>query len=232
MPSDAPWRPDAPRISTLVIDDHAMVGAAIAAALEHEPGFVVAGVAVSVEQAVLVTRRAHVDVIVADLQLAEGEIHEHLHRFQEHAPTAKVLVMTGMPTERSFLAALRAGATGYVAKSQPLGELVRAVQRVADGELVVPHELVPSLLRQGRAPTTAARGSGLTARETEVLQLLALGRSTGDVAGELQVAVNTVRNHLASAMAKLGTGTRLAAVSEALRLGIVSPPVPVAGGRR
>jgi DNA-binding NarL/FixJ family response regulator len=219
------------RVRTLVVDDHEMVAKALASALAEEPGLHVVGTAGSVGEAVDVARRRRPDVILTDLALPEGEVTAHLGRLTSAAPGAQVVVMTGLPTERSFVAALRAGAVGYVAKAQPIEDLVRAVLRVADGELVVPPPFLGALLEHSGFGATRPRPATLTSREIDVVQLLAHGCSTAEVAEQLCVAVNTVRNHLAGAMAKLGASSRLGAVAEALRLGLISPPVPAAVGR-
>lgn len=213
-------------IRTVVVDDHEMVGDALAAVLAREPDFDVIGVARDVDRAVVMATAATPDLLVTDLALAGGEVTAELPRFRDAAPSCRVLVMTGRPTDRSFLDAVRAGVGGYVSKARPMVDIVHACRRVAAGEAVFPQEYLRLLLEQ-TAPSTAARPR-LTLREVDVVQRLALGRSTTQVAGDLDLAVNTVRNHLASAMSKLGTSNRLAAVAEAIRLGIVSPPTAAA----
>jgi len=216
-------------VRTVVVDDHEMVGDALAAVLGQEPDFDVIGVARDVERAVVMATAATPDLLVTDLALAGGEVTEELPRFRDAAPSCRVLVMTGRPTERSFLDSVRAGVGGYVAKSRPMVDIVHACRRVAAGEAVFPQEYLRLLLDQTvAAPTTRPR---LTVREVDVVQRLAFGRSTTEVADDLALAVNTVRNHLASAMSKLGTTNRLAAVAEAIRLGIVSPPTAASLGR-
>lgn len=220
-------------IKTLVLDDHEMVARAFATVLGQDPEFEVVGVAADVGQALATASRQQPDLLVTDLNLGSGEVVDDFERFRAVAPACRVLVVTGMPTERSFLDAMRLGAVGYVAKLQPLLELVHAARRVAAGEVVFPQQYVRLLIEHADPGRAVARPSGprLTTREIDVLQLLAHGAATTEVATELAVAVNTVRNHLASAMAKLGVSSRLAAVAEALRLGVVAPPVPVGPGR-
>ena len=209
------------QIRTLVLDDHEMVGRAFAAVLQRDADFDVIGVSVDVSHALALARHAQPDLLVTDLSLAGGEVVRDLPRFAAVAPSCRVLVVTGMPAERSFVEAMRNGAHGYMSKLQPLPDLVHAARRVASGEAVFPQPYVRLLLEDLRQK---ASGPHLTVREIEILQLLAHGVATTEVATELALAVNTVRNHLASAMAKLGVGTRLAAVAEAIRLGAVSPP--------
>lgn len=208
-------------IKTLVLDDHEMVGRAFAAVLQRDPDFEVVGVSVDAAHALALAHRAQPNLLVTDLSLAAGEVIGDLPRFEAVAPGCRVLVVTGNATDRSFVDAMRAGAHGFMSKLKPLPDLVHAARRVAAGEVVFPQQYVRLLLDD---TTGASAGPRLSVREIEVLQLLAHGAATTEVAAELTVAVNTVRNHLASAMAKLGVGTRLAAVAEAVRLGVVSPP--------
>lgn len=220
-------------IKALVLDDHDMVGRAFGAVLQQDKGFHVVGVATDVAHALAVAARTQPDLLVTDLSLGAGEVLTDLHRFRAVAPDCRVLVVTGMPTERSFIEAMRLGVTGYLSKLQPLPELVHAARRVAAGEVVFPQQYVRLLIEHADPSRAAVRsGPRLTAREIDVLQLLAHGASTTEVAAELSVAVNTVRNHLASAMAKLGASSRLGAVAEALRLGVVAPPAPLVGAGR
>jgi DNA-binding NarL/FixJ family response regulator len=210
-------------IRTLVLDDHEMVGRAFAAVLQQDPCFEVVGVAIDAAHALAVATRTQPDLLVTDLSLATGEVLGDLPRFAAVAPDCRVLVVTGMPTERSFIEAMRLGAGGFMSKLQPLPDLVHAARRVAVGEVVFPQQYVRLLIEHTTSPRSGPR---LSMREIDVLQLLARGASTTDVAAELFLAVNTVRNHLATAMAKLGVSSRLAAVAEAERLGLVSPPAP------
>jgi DNA-binding NarL/FixJ family response regulator len=212
-------------IRTVVVDDHEMVVDALAAVLRAEPDFDVVGAARDIERAVVLATTAAPDLLVTDLTLAGGEVTAELPRFRDAAPSCRVLVMTGNPSERSFLDAVRAGVGGYVSKSRPMADIVQTCRRVAAGEAVFPQAYLRLLLDQTVMNTARPR---LTMREVDVLQRLAFGHSTTEVARELHLAVNTVRNHLAGAMSKLGTSNRLAAVAEAIRLGIVSPPTAAA----
>ena len=219
-------------IRTLIVDDHELVAEAIKATIDRLPDFAVVGVATSIEDGLAAASRLAPSLLLTDLRLGDGDVVDHLDRFKSTVPGLRVLVMTGMVSEGAVLQVLRAGADGYIMKTRPLAELVDAARRVAAGELVYPAAYVRSLLvRECHLRLPDRQGAALTNREVEVLQLFALGHSTAEVAGELHLAVNTIRNHLAAAMAKLGVGNRLRAVAEAIRLGIVSPPSPVCAPR-
>jgi DNA-binding NarL/FixJ family response regulator len=136
--------------------------------------------------------------------------------------------MTGWPTERSSLEALDAGVQGIISKAQPVAQILDTISRVVAGDLVVPSALTHLLLaRSGRSDTR--RSNELSRRELDVLEALACGTSTIEAARRLCISHNTVRNHLARAMLKLGVHDRLAAVAEAIRLGLVAPTLPGTG---
>jgi DNA-binding NarL/FixJ family response regulator len=216
-----------PPTSVLLIDDHEVVAGALQIALDREQDFFVCGLATTIERGLADAARLQPSLIITDLRLPDGDISDHLHRFKAAAPNAKVLIVTGWPTERSFLACIGASAAGYVSKSRPLSEVVRGARRVSAGEVVFPTDYVPAILGRAGSEHDAVTRPRLTARELDVLQLLARGHTTVEVSEGLCISVNTVRNHLASAMSKLGKTTRLAAVSEGVRLGLISPPSTV-----
>jgi DNA-binding NarL/FixJ family response regulator len=150
---------------------------------------------------------------------------ERVAELRAACPSARVVMMTGWPTQRSSLAALDAGVQGIVSKAQPVAQILDSIARVVAGDLVVPVSLTQALLvRAGRSDTV--QRNELSRRELDVLEALAWGESTIDAAHRLCISNNTVRNHLARAMLKLGVHDRLAAVAEAIRLGLVAPRLP------
>jgi DNA-binding NarL/FixJ family response regulator len=127
------------------------------------------------------------------------------------------------------MAALDAGVCGIISKTEPLHRIVDAVGRVAAGELVVPSDLARTLLERGREVGGAGRRTRLSPRELDVLEALAGGETTWAAAKRLCISHNTLRNNLSQAMLKLGAHDRLSAVAEAMRLGLVAPPLPGTG---
>ncbi len=208
----------------LVVDDHEMVGAALSGALALEPSIEVVGIATDGAQATGMAGRHQPDVVVTDFQLRDEQAPDFFDAFRDAADGCAILVLTGWPTERSMLLALDAGATGYLSKDQPMNALVDGVRRVAAGEVVVTPALVSVLARRSISTRTDRRQ--LSRRELEILDQLAGGADTAAVAGELGISPHTVRNHVARLMVRLGTHSRLEAVSEAVRQGIIAPPSP------
>ena len=206
----------------VMIEDHEMVAAALGAALESHADLSVLDVSPSIELGLASVSRHQPDVVVTDLRLSDGIITDHLGEMRRTSPASAVLLMTGSPTEKALLDALEAGVTGFVDKARPLAEFVDAVRRVGGGELVVSPSLAPALLAHLGGRGRPARGA-LTRRELEVLQQLAQGRSTSSIAEALSLSANTVRNHIAAAMSKLAAHSRLEAVTEATRRGLIAP---------
>lgn len=207
----------------VVIDDHDLLAGAVRIAFDQEPTCRVVATAGTWVEALEVVATFRPDLIVTDRRLADVDVDDHLGQLQAASPRSRILLMTGWPTERAFLSALRAGAHGVIAKSQSVVELVAAAHRVLAGELVAPAWLLPALLGDSHGGEGRNR---LTARELDVLELLATGAGSDDAAAKLCISVNTLRNHLRSAMAKLGVHNRLAAVSAAVERGLVSPQLP------
>ena len=223
----------AARWRVLIIDDHELLGTALAAALEQQGPMEVTGRATSLAGGVDAAGRLRPDLILTDRRLPDGDADEHLQRLRQASPTSRLLIMTGWLTERSSLAALDAGAHGLISKAKPVEDIIEAVRQVMAGNLVVPSDLASALLQRTYGSSTAAKRSDLSRRELDVLEELAHGHSTAEAAARLCISAHTLRNHLARAMLKLGVHSRVAAVSEAIRLGLVSPhlPVTVAAGR-
>ncbi len=208
----------------LVVDDHEMVGAALTAALALEPSIEVVGLASDGAHATGLARQHQPDVVVTDFQLRDEQAPDFFDAFRAASDGCAILVLTGWPTERSMLLALDAGAAGFLSKDQSMEALVDGVRRVAAGEMVVAPALVPVLAR--RSTMTRPDRRQLSRRELEILDQLAGGADTAAVAAELGISPHTVRNHVARLMVRLGCHSRLEAVSEAVRRGIITPPAP------
>lgn len=204
-------------IRLLLADDHPVVRAGLRAVLETEPDFVVVGEATTGERAVEMTEEIAVDVVLMDLQFGPG-----MHGSQatamitarERAP--RVLVLTTYETDVDILAAVEAGATGYLLKDAPPEELAAAVRAAAAGRSALAPAIATRLLGQVRR-----RGEALSARETQVLQLVAQGMSNQEIAAELYLSPATVKSHLAHVYTKLDVSSRTAAVAAASEQGYI-----------
>jgi DNA-binding NarL/FixJ family response regulator len=214
----------------LVIDDHELLSSALEVAFKTDERADVVGTASSIAEGVERAGALHPDVILTDRRLPDGDVDQHVGDLLAASPTSRILMMTGWPTERSSLAALDAGVAGIISKTEPLRRIVEAVGRVAAGDLVVPADLARSLLERAGGGGAGARRTRLSPRELDVLEALAGGESTWAAAVRLCISHNTLRNNLSQAMLKLGVHDRLSAVSEAIRLGLIAPPMPGSAG--
>ncbi|MGO8824227.1 MAG: response regulator [Acidimicrobiales bacterium] len=206
-------------IRVLLVDDHEMVAGCLAAAVGAEPGLEVVGTAGSVAECLRLTRGLLPDVVVMDLRLSDNEGDADglaaTRRLRAMLPDVSVVMLTAHPDRHVAREALDAGCCGFVAKRGHLDELVAAIRAAADGSTWFPHEVV--------GPTPKS-GTDVSAREHEVLTLMASGHSTRDIAEELGLSLHTTRNHIRNLMAKLGAHSRLDAVVVAARCGLVRVP--------
>ncbi|HEY7136962.1 MAG TPA: response regulator transcription factor [Acidimicrobiia bacterium] len=209
-------------MTTVVLaDDHQLLRQAVRRALE-DAGFAVLGEAGDGEEASNLAGRLQPDVVVMDVTMPVLDGIRATRRIRELAPGARVVMLT-MHGEESLLAdAIDAGASAFLTKDCSLQEVVKAVRSAADGDVMLSPDLAASLLDQFRDPAADTPApSPLTKREEEILQLVADGRSTTEVARELFISAKTVKNHLASIYVKLDARDRTQAVLSGVRMGIV-----------
>lgn len=208
-------------LRVLVVEDHELVALALARLLESEEGVEVVAMTGSGERAVAVVAAEQIDVIVLDLHLEGGvDAVDLVPRFREAAPEARILVLSGWMDDRSVARAVQAGCHGYVVKSQGAREIVDAVVAVAGGQLVFAPAVLPKVMRL--LHPQSKRAGELSVRELEVLQHLAEGLSTEQIAAAMFVSVHTVRNHVQSVIKKLGAHSRLEAVALGVKQGLVA----------
>lgn len=207
-----------PPVRVLLVDDHAVLRSGLRLLLEREEGLEPVGEAGSAEEALRALPRLSPDVVVMDIEMPGIGGLEGVTRIRERAPDAHLLVLSMHDQARDVRRAFDAGAHGYLPKAAADEDLVRAIRAVAAGERYV-H---PSL---GAALASPKEAGGpideLTAREREVLRLLALGHTNQEIAERLVVSVRTVESHRAHVMTKLRVSTRAGLVREALRAGLL-----------
>ncbi|MBW8794536.1 MAG: response regulator transcription factor [Streptomyces sp.] len=205
----------------LIADDHAVVRAGLRALLEGEPDLVVVAEAGSAEEGIRLAVELRPDVVLMDLRFATAAAGgldgiEAARRLGTAAPGVPVLMLTSYSGRADVLRALAAGARGYVLKAGPPEELFRAVRGAAQGTVALAPEVVGSLVDQVVSPEPQ-----LTDREVEVVTLLARGLGNRAIAQSLFLGEATVKTHLVRIYRKLGVENRAAAVSEAVRRGLL-----------
>lgn len=206
----------------VIVEDHTMIADGLAAALGAHPDIDVVGRSRQAVGAAELVAETEADVVLLDFRLPDGEAPDVLARVHELRATARVIVVSAASDYRTVMRALEAGAAGYLLKDQDIDELVAAVRVVRSGGQALAPSLLPKLMtRLTEAPGSA---QNLSRREIEVLQLLADGCSTKQLADTLALSLNKVRNHVQSAINKLGAHSKLEAVSIAIRQGLISAP--------
>jgi DNA-binding NarL/FixJ family response regulator len=201
-------------ITCLIVDDHEVVREGLRLSLSRAPHIRVIGEATDGAAAVALAVRRRPDVVIMDVRMPGMDGLEATRLLSERAPEVAVLIFTAY-SERSLLTrGLESGAKGYVLKEASHQTLLRAIEKVVAGEGYVDPALMPSFL--------GGRGDELlTAREREILQLLADGMSNADVAARLYISQETVKSHVRHILAKLEADTRTHAVAIALREAII-----------
>ena len=206
------------RISVLLVDDHSLVRRGFRRMLEDEPDIHVVGEASDGQEAVQQAQLLKPNVIVMDCALPEMNGIQATRKILEFAPQTLILMLT-MHTEDTWVRqALEAGAKGYVLKNALDLELGAAIRRMVNGEKVLDGQLSFQQSLKGE------RGSGLTAREVEILQLICDGKSNKEIAAQLDLSVNTVAVHRANIMDALGIHKTAELFVYAIRNGLVNIP--------
>jgi len=208
------------RIRVLVVDDHEVLASSLAQVLDTEPDLLSVGVAGSLKSAAALIRTTAPDVLLLDHRLPDGDGVAAIGRLRELRPSMAIVVLTASPAEHLMVAAVEAGVSGFLSKTRSLAEVTSAVRAAAVGEAVISPEMLARLLPRlggtGRVGATA-----LTEREREILGFIAEGLTNAAIAERLVVSVNTVRNHVANLLAKLGARSKLEALSIAIREGLL-----------
>ncbi|MFF9345863.1 response regulator [Streptomyces sp. NPDC014734] len=210
-------------ITLVVVDDHPVVRDGLRGMFDSAPGFRVLGEAPDGPAGVDLVAGLDPDVVLMDLRMPGGGGVAAIAELTRRGARAEVLVLTTYDTDADTLPAIEAGATGYLLKDAPREELFNAVRAAADGRSVLAPAVATRLVSRVRAPASAPGGDSLSAREREVLELVAKGTPNREIAAELFISEATVKTHLTHVFAKLGAKDRAAAVAIGYDRGILGP---------
>ena len=219
-------------IRVVVADDQALVRVGFCGIVAATPGFAVVGDAGNGAEAVEAARRTRPDVILMDVRMPVMDGIEATRRITGSAATAdvRVLILTTFDLDEYVYSALRAGASGFLLKSTLPSELLTAIRVIADGDALlapsVTRRLVEEFARTPRAAATSRPGQpdlrAVTAREREVLALIACGLSNTEIAGQLSISPATAKTHVGHLLTKLDCRDRIQLVIIAYRAGLVA----------
>lgn len=205
------------RIRLLIADDHPVVRAGLRGMLSGEPDFEVVGEAQNGEEAVALAARHRPDVVLMDLRMPVVDGPTAIARIKNDQPTLNVLVLTTYESDSDVIRAVENGATGYLLKDAPSEVLFGAIRSASRGEPSLASTVTTRLMERVRTPFDES----LSAREMEVLELAAEGASNKEIAKKLWISETTVKSHLLHVYEKLGVTDRTAAVTAAVRRGIL-----------
>jgi DNA-binding NarL/FixJ family response regulator len=206
------------KIRLLIVDDHPVVRDGLRGMLERQPDFEVVGEAGDGKEAVDSAERLRPDIVLMDLRMPVMDGVAALGEIKTRQPQIQVLVLTTYDSDADILPAIEAGAAGYLLKDSSRGDLYDGIRAAARGETVLAPAVAARLVDRMRMPAE----DQLSNRELEVLQLVAEGASNSDIAAQLHISQATVKSHLVNIFGKLAVSDRTAAVTAALRKGILS----------
>ena len=218
-------------VRVVLADDQALIRHGLRLIISAQPDLEVVGEAANGEQAIDLARRLDPDVVLMDVRMPELDGLAATRKLVGTEFRGRVLVLTTFDLDEYVMEALRAGASGFLLKDAPAEQLIAGIRAVAAGDALlapsVTRRLIESHLRlDGVPPAAAARLAELTPREREVLELLGLGCSNGEIARRLQLGEATIKTHVSRVFAKLGLRDRVHAVVFAYEAGVI-----VASGR-
>ena len=206
-------------IRIVITDDHGVVRQGLRMYLSLDPDIQVVGEASNGREAVELARRLEPDVVLMDLLMPVMDGIEATEAIRKELPEVEVIALTSVLEDTSVTGAVRAGAIGYLLKDTDAEELSRAINAAAEGRVHLAPEAAARLMREVRAPESP---DSLTARETEILMLVARGKANKQIASELYLSEKTVKAHVSSVLMKLGVQSRTQAALHAVRTGLVS----------
>lgn len=208
-------------IRIVVADDHPIVRAGIVGLLETAPGIEVVGEAADGAEAVELAASEHPDLVLMDLRMPDVDGASATASIVAAGHGTRVLVLTTYETDDHILAAIEAGASGYLLKAAPQAEILAGIRAVAAGETVLAPSIAAKLVSRVRADAASVAPPTLSPREREVLALVAEGRSNPEIARTLYIGEATVKTHLLHVFEKLDVNDRTRAVTRAMELGLL-----------
>jgi len=205
-------------IRVAIADDHSLVRQGLRRYLETAEGIEVVGEAANGVELLELVDEASPEIALVDIRMPEMDGLEAARQIRDKHPDIGIIMLTAYDDRQFVVEAVRSGARGYVLKARDAEHLIQTVRLVASGNMVIDPQLVVALAEElSDSKERDRKADSLTAREIEVLQLLAFGHTNRDIAEKLFISPDTVKTHLEHIFEKLGASDRTAAVAEALR---------------
>jgi NarL family two-component system response regulator LiaR len=211
-------------IRVLIADDHPLVREGLRSFLSTIEDIEVVGEASDGSEAIAMARDLDPHVVVMDLAMPNVDGIEAIRQISGANTSIRIIALTSFATDDKVFPAIEAGAAGYLLKESEPADLADAIRTVHRGEPILHPSVAARLMRQVAAASPRAHRTDLTARELEVLRLIAAGRSNKQIARELSVAEKTVKAHVSNVLSKLGVADRTQAAVYAVQNGLASPP--------
>jgi NarL family two-component system response regulator LiaR len=208
----------------LIADDHGIVREGLRTYLSTVDGVEVVGAAQDGAEAVAMVGELHPDVVLMDLAMPSVDGIEATRRIAASHPDVKVIALTSFATDDKVFPAIRAGAAGYLLKEAEPADIAEAIRKAARGEPILHPSVAERLMREVAASVPTAHRTDLTARELEVLRLLAAGKPNREISVQLGVAEKTVKTHVSNILSKLQLTDRTQAAVYAVQHGLAHPP--------
>lgn len=207
-------------IRVLLVDDHEVFRRGLVGLLADEPDIQTVGEASSGPEAVQISQNLKPDVVLMDVYMPGGTGIEAISKIKE-TTSAKIIMLTVSEKNNDLLGAINAGADGYLLKNAKPAQLCKAIRDIAAGKGVLAPEVTPHIFNRVKTITGSTSVPTVSPREKEVLELLAKGASTNEIASVLTISENTVKTHIARILKKLDASNRTEAVARAIALGIL-----------
>ena len=209
----------------LLVDDHPIVRTGLRMLFQSEPDMQVVGEVDSGAEAIAAVQKLRPDVVIMDVAMPGMNGIEATRQIKANSPETAVLALTMHEDEQYFFAMLNAGASGYIPKRAAPDDLVAAIRVVAEGNVFLYSSLARFLMKDiaEQKLTATSEAAGLTAREIEVLTLIAEGSTSREIAEDLVISVKTVERHRENIMRKLDIHSRVELVKYAIRRGLIQP---------
>lgn len=213
------------KIRIVIADDHREFCQSLAKLLSRQPEFEVVGCASDSQEVVRVAIATDADVVLMDINMPPTSGLSATHQLRESSPHIRVLILTMVEDLQTLVAALQAGARGYMLKGADRAEITRAILAACEGDIIFGASMANNMLelltsRANPAPAVSAPFSELTVRERELLGLMVQGYSNQEIADRLDIAVKTVRNNVSNLLSKLQVPDRATAIQKAKNAGV------------